>query len=530
MEQYLGLLMGKCVMVQPRQTTTQTDITRRHRYESGVVPGRIKYISHGPSSAAALLRRVEGTGARRKAVTIKLRELCGSVRDNLSCCLAVGYACCKNKIKQRTQEADLLQRGGIQSRLKGILLFTLFLVARPAEAQTCIPPEKVGLSPERLSRIKQTFQGLVDEGKIAGATTLISRKGQIAHWDSYGYMDLEAQRPMAKDAIFRIASMTKAVTAVAVLQLLEQGHFQLDDPIETYIPVFKKARVLDPNQAGADPNHPRTVPLERPITIRDMLRHTPGIYGGRRFTEAGLRDWQGSLADYVETLVSVPLACQPGARFQYSFAIDVLGHLVEVLSDQRLDAYFKEQIFAPLGMDDTGFVVPPDKLCRLTNHYLYREGKLICKEKASESPFLKRAAALSGGGGWSYSYPGLVTTAADWWRFMEMLRRGGRLNGVRILSRPTVQLMCADHLGDIPGHFEPGTGHGIGVGVVTDSAQHGQLASTGTIYWAGGPHNTYYFVDFQEQMCGLMFMQNAPFGHLNLMRRFLVLAHQAIDD
>ncbi len=208
----------------------------------------------------------------------------------------------------------------------------------------------------------------------------------------------------------------------------------------------------------------------------------------------------------------------------------MLGHLVETVSGRPLDEYFQQFIFGPLDMRDTGFVVPAEKVARLTNHYAFEKGKLVCKEQAATSPFLEQAKALSGGGGWSYSYPGLVTTARDWWRFMEMLGRYGRLDGQRLLSRPTVELMCADHLGDLPGAFEPGTGHGLAVGVVTDAAQHGQLASTGTIYWAGAPHNTYYFVNFEQQMCGLVFLQNGPFGHLDLMQRFLILAHQTIDE
>lgn len=408
------------------------------------------------------------------------------------------------------------------------LLLGQALCATPLK-QT-IAPKAVGLSGERLARITCTFSDLITEGKVAGAVVLVGRRGQIAYCQALGDMDCETHRAMRTDTLFRIASMTKAVTAVATLQLLEQGKYQLDDPIEQYLPVFAKARVMDPNQSGADPNNPRTIPLERSITIRDLLRHTPGIWGGQRFTALGMRTWTGSLSDYVETLVRVPLSCQPGTRFQYSFATDVLGYLVEVISGQSLDSYFQKHIFTPLGMRDTGFVVPPEKRSRLANHYLYQDGVLVCKEQAATSPFLKRAKALSGGGGWGYSYPGLVTTPGDWWRFMEMLREGGQFAEKRILSRTTVKLMCNDHLGDIPGAFEPGTGHGLGVGVVTDGTTHGQLTSTGTIFWAGAPHNTYYFIDFEEEMCGLMFMQNAPFGHLDLMRRFLVLAHQAIND
>ncbi len=391
-------------------------------------------------------------------------------------------------------------------------------------------PETVSLSSERLTRIDRTFQELANQEQIAGVSLLISRKGQVAYRRNIGFMDVETQKEMAPDAIFRIASMTKALTAVAVLQLFEQGHFMLDDPAAQLIPVLKTMRVMDPNQAGADSNQPRTIPLVRDITIRDLLRHTSGIYGGSRYTQAGLRNWQGSLEEFVERLASVPLDCQPGTRFQYSYSTDVLGYLVEVVSGRPLDEYFVKRITTPLDMVDTGFVVPPDKVSRLTNHYCFSDGKLVCKEKTASSPFLKRAKALSGGGGWSYSYPGLVTTIEDWWRFLEMLRGYGQLDGVRVLSRKTVELMCADHLGDIPGAFEPGTGHGLGVGVITDTNKHSQLAGNGTIFWAGGPHNTYYFVDFEEQMCSIMFMQTEPWNHLNLMRRFLVLSHQAIND
>jgi CubicO group peptidase (beta-lactamase class C family) len=324
--------------------------------------------------------------------------------------------------------------------------------------------------------------------------------------------------------------MTKVVTAVAVLQLMEQGRFRLDDPASRVIPGFAQVKVLAPDQTGTDPSTPRTVALARAITIRDLLRHTSGIDYGSPQKTADLYDWQGSLSGFVDRLLTIPLRCQPGAEFRYSFSTDALGLLVEAVSDRPLDRYFQEDIFTPLDMRDTGFVVPAEKVARLTNHYEIENGQLVCRDKATESPFLKRAAGLSGGGGWHYSYPGLVTTARDWWRFLEMLRNYGRLGERRVLSRKTAELMCADHLGAIPGFFEPGAGYGLGVGVVTDGVRHGQLASTGTIYWAGGPHNTYFFVDFKEEMVGVLMIQTGPFGRNDMMRRFLTLAHQAIDD
>ncbi len=409
------------------------------------------------------------------------------------------------------------------STLRSMLVSAMLASCGFASDLETVRPEEVGLSSARLDRLRQVFQSHVDEGRLAGALVLVGRQGKVACCDTLGHMDVKARKPMRKDSLFRIASMTKAVTAVAVLQLMEQGHFLLDDPVSKYLPAFKDMTVA--GESG------KVEAAHRPIAIRDLLRHTSGLlYGGKAYRQAGLHQWDRSLAEFVETLAALPLAYPPAARFEYSYSTDVLGHLVETVSGRPLDEYFQQFVFEPLDMHDTGFVVPAEKVGRLTNHYAFEDGKLVCKEQAETSPFLKQAKALSGGGGWSYSYPGLVTTARDWWRFMEMLRRYGRLDGQRVLSRPTVELMCADHLGDIPGAFEPGTGHGLAVGVVTDAAQHGQLASKGTIYWAGAPHNTYYFVDFEERMCGLILLQNGPFGHLDLMQHFLILAHQAIDD
>jgi CubicO group peptidase (beta-lactamase class C family) len=412
------------------------------------------------------------------------------------------------------------------------LLLSALLAAAPALDIPTAQPAEVGLSAQRLAVMEDTFGALVDEEQIAGALTLVSRRGKVAHLQAVGWQDVEAKRPMRPDSIFRIASMTKGITAVAVLQLLERGLLRLEDPVSRFIPGFADARVLDPDQAGADPARPRTVPLAREVTIRDLLRHTSGISGGERYTKAGLRNWEGTLAGFVERLLSVPLAVQPGTEFKYSYSIDVLGHVVELVSGQTLDRYFEEKILGPLDMRDTGFVVPVEKVARLTNHYEMENGRLVCRDEAARSPFLRRAVALSGGGGWDYSYPGVVTTARDWWRFLEMLRGFGRLGEQRILSRKAVELMASDHLGALPGvrPNEPGTGHGLGVGVVTNGAKHGQLASTGTIFWAGGPHNTYYFVDFEEEMCGIFLVQTGPWRHRDMMRRFLTLAHQAIDD
>jgi CubicO group peptidase (beta-lactamase class C family) len=415
-------------------------------------------------------------------------------------------------------------------RLGAVVLLCIATTAALASEMPMATPAEVGLSAERLARIDRAFQAAVDEGRVAGALVLIGRRGKVAHLRTFGYADIESHRRMSDDAIFRIASMTKTVTAVAALQLLEEGRFGLDDPVSRYIPAFAKARVLAADQSGADPAAPRTVDMQRPMTIRDLFRHTSGIWGGERDAQVGLHEWNGSLAGFVEAVAGLPLGYQPGAEFRYGYSTDVLGYLVELISGMPLDRVFAERIFGPLGLRDSGFTVPKEKVQRLTSDYRYSEKEgLVCVDRAESSFFLRRAEGLSGGGGWSYSYPGLVTTARDWWRFVEMLRRYGQLDGQRILSRKTVELMCADQLGDIPSTLRPGIGYGLGVGVIRDAAANGHLASQGTIYWAGGPHNTYYFVDFREEMSGILLMQNGPYGH-DLMRRFLALAHQAIDD
>lgn len=314
-----------------------------------------------------------------------------------------------------------------------------------------VKPEDVGLNPQRLDQLSHTLQTHVDRGQIAGVLALVGRRGHVAYCETFGYMDVEAARPMQADSIFRIASMTRAVTAVAVLQLMEQGRFMLDNPVSKHIPAFKDMTVaVDPSEI---------VPAERPITIRDLLRHTSGIlYGGKACRQAKLHQWGRSLSAFVETLCALPFGSQPGGQFKYSYSTDVLGYVVEVVSDRPLDDYFEQFIFKPLAVHDTGFAVPREKVERLTNHYHYTQGKLECRERAATSPFLKRAKALSEGSGSSYSYPGLVTTARDWWRFMEMLRNQGQLDGKRVLSHPAAQVMCADHLGDIPGASSPGPG------------------------------------------------------------------------
>lgn len=360
---------------------------------------------------------------------------------------------------------------------------------------------------------------------------MIVRRGRVAHFESFGEMDIEAARPMRKDTIFRIASMTKMITTVAAIMLYEEGRFTLHDPVSKYVPEFRDLKVaVDSNLT--------TVSAKREITIRDLMRHTSGITyaSGSRvvdplYRKAGLRSWDKSLAEFVKVLAKIPLAFHPGEDWEYSLSTDVLGYLIEVISGMPLDEFFKERIFDPLNMRDTGFVVVEDKLDRLASVYEFRDGKLNLLESAQDTPLRRRPPAFSGGGGWASlgSDGGLVSTAEDYMRLLQMLLNGGTMGGKRLLSPKSVELMMTDHLNGIPTWLEEGVGFGLGFAVLMDPGAFGELGSEGMVWWAGSD-NTYFWIDRREQMIGLVMTQIRPFGHLDLMSRFQQLALQAIEE
>jgi len=399
------------------------------------------------------------------------------------------------------------------------------------------PPQDVGLSPARLARLEGALRDHVERGELPGVVAVVARRGRVAWSVSLGYGDLEAERPLTEDALFRVASMTKMITIVAALTLYEEGRFLLSDPVSRWIPELEGVVVAGEGWSRDEPGA-RTEPVRSPITVRDLMRHTSGFtYAGGGhpvdplYEEAGLRSWEGDLADFVRTLAGLPLAFQPGTAWEYSLSTDVLGYLIEVVTGQPLDQVFEERVFGPLDMRDTGFVVSDARLPRLTNVYEFEEGQFRLLEAAVESPLRKRPPAFSGGGGWAAlgSDGGLVSTARDYLRFLQMLESGGQLGDVRILSRKTVELMTTDHLDGISTWLGPGTGFGLGVGIVTDVGASGELGSPGQYFWAGSD-NTYFWVDPEEELIGLLMVQVRPFGHLDLMSRFAVLVQQAIDD
>jgi CubicO group peptidase (beta-lactamase class C family) len=396
-----------------------------------------------------------------------------------------------------------------------------------------VKPEGVGFSSKRLGRINAVMQRAVDEGKCAGILTMVARRGQIAHLDCFGMMDVKAGKPMQPDTIFRIYSMSKPVTSVAVMMLYEEGHFQLATPVSEFIPGFKDAKVfVRETESGLE-----LADMEQEITIHHLLAHTSGLsYGFHEdlavdalYREVFPRSEEGTLEKMVEVLPTLPLAFQPGQGWRYSFSTDVLGYVVQVISGQPFDAFLQQRIFEPLGMVDTGFYVPAEKIDRFAALYgRSEEGELGLMETPATGRYAKPPVFLSGGGG-------LVSTVHDYVRFAQMLLNGGQLDGARLLGRKTVELMMMNHMSEalLPFTVNPGEppawGYGFGLGgkVMMDPAQAGILGSRGEYSWSGAA-STGFWVDPQEEVIGLIMTQLMPFQPLvNALR---VLVYQALAD
>ncbi len=396
-------------------------------------------------------------------------------------------------------------------------------------------PETLGLSSERLERIGTAVQHDIDDKRIAGAVTLVIRRGHVAWFKSLGMMDREAGKAMQPDAMFRICSMTKPITSVAVMMLYEEGRFLLEDPVSNYLPEFKNPKVLVKPASG----EPYSIPATKEITVRDLLRHTSGITYqwngdlGPMYESAGvasgLLQYEGTIGDSVKHLAAQPLLFNPGSRFEYSLGVDVLGRLVEVLSGKPLDEFFRTRIFEPLGMKDTYFFPPDNKLDRLAAAYTYSADKGL--NRFPDTP-IKEGAFV-----YSADYPtrgpkklfsggaGLVSSAMDYARFCQMMLDGGKAGSTRLLSRKTVELMTHDQLGKI----DPEQGFGLGFGIEGVKEPMSELGSVGEYNW-GGFFYTGFTIDPKEQMIVVFMAQLHPTGDLALDREVNVLAYQAIID
>ena len=384
-----------------------------------------------------------------------------------------------------------------------------------------------GMSRDRLERLDDHFHAYVDAGEIAGVVTYVSRRGQVVHQDAYGMADIEARRPMTQDSYFYVYSMTKPVTSVALLMLYEEGKFQLNEPVARYLPELANARVFD-REAG------RVVDAVRQPTIQDVFRHTAGyLYGpqgetelDRAYREANLLG--SNLAEFSRKLGQLPLAYQPGTRWVYSVSHDVQARLVEVLSGQPFDAFVRERILEPLGMTKTVFGRPDRLKDQFAVIYTVNGSGALVPNGALDAP----GAAARVLGGFSLSL-----TAADYARFAEMLVNDGELDGVRILSPKTIDLMASNHLPDgvtrgaAGGGTAGGEGYGLGVRVVVDPAKAGNLTSAGVFGWSGAA-GTHFFVDREEGLVGVFMIQKmggGP-GGPRMSAQFETLVYQAIVD
>ncbi len=404
-------------------------------------------------------------------------------------------------------------------------------IAAPESTLTMATPEEVGMDSQRLARVTQAMQSLVDQGLLAGVVTMVARNNKIVHFESVGYRDLESGAQMSNDALFRIYSMTKPVTGVALMMLYEEGRFRLADPVEKYIPEFKGLKVA----AGVDAEgNLLTEAANHPMTIRELMSHTGGLSYGLfsqskvddLYTEANVLDSNSTLKDMIGKLSGIPLRQQPGSLWHYSVSVDVQGYLVEVLSGQKFDEFLEERLFQPLGMKDTGFYVPAEKHARFAQVYGYaQDGKLVAQEGfAGAQNWLEPVNFLSGGGG-------LISSTMDYMRFSQMLLNGGELDGVRILSPLTVELM---HRNQMPRGMAdnilgaPGTVFGLGFAVVSDPVE-AEGYSKGEFYW-GGAAGTWFWIDPVEDLVFVGMIQQ--FGNLRPDVRSLArrLTYQAIME
>lgn len=411
-----------------------------------------------------------------------------------------------------------------------------------SELKVNIDPKEVGMSAERLSRIDAHFKDYVDDGRLPGYHVAVARYGQIVHSSTYGMRDVEAKTPIEQDTMYRIYSMTKPITSIALMMMVEEGKIQLTDEVSNYIPSFGNIRVF----TGGSSTKPITAPSRAPMRVWHLLTHTAGLTYGFNYYDATDAIYRAREAEFAkefpnptleqvcDNFAAMPLVFEPGTSWNYSVATDVVGRLVEVVSGMRLGDFLQKRILGPLGMNDTSFCVAPDKQSRLAALYAFdpSPAKKV-RYTAIENQVITQRSWDSGGGG-------LVSTAADYWKFLQMLENGGELNGVRIISPTTLDLMTMNH---IPGNkdisdwgrpmgeevFYDGLGFGLGFAVVIDQAKTKVACSNGTYSW-GGMASTAFWIDPVEEITAMFFTQLMP-STTHPIRPFLrSLVYQSITE
>ena len=420
-------------------------------------------------------------------------------------------------------------------KLKTRALISLSLAILLTGCAAVEPPTAAGIDGERLGRIDTAIERELAAGKMPGAVALVMRNGEIVYHKSFGYADIASETPMRTDNIFRIASMTKAITSVAVVMLYEQGHFQLNDPVTNYLPEFMGMSVVTSvDEAG---NVTATSPATRLIRVIDLLTHSAGISypfipGKLRksYIDAGIIDGVTAkdlqLESQMQLLATQPLLFEPGTAFAYGLSTDVLGYLVEVVSGKSLAQFFAEEIFSPLGMSDSYFYLPEEKADRLATLYASVDGVGLVVAKGDESELILDDPRYPIRGARSYysGGAGLSSTAYDYGRFLQMLLNDGELDGVRLLGRKSVELMRTARIdwdGDKDADF------GLGFAVITDIGERGELWSPGAYTW-GGAFDTSYWIDPEEKLLGVFMSQARP-ARSKISEQFSTLVYQALE-
>jgi CubicO group peptidase (beta-lactamase class C family) len=422
------------------------------------------------------------------------------------------------------------------ARLRAASFIAALLLATLAHASSeplpRVQPEAVGLSSERLKQLDPVLKSYVEEGKLAGSVLWVARRGKLVYLQAFGQRDREARSPMQTDSIFRIASQTKALVSVGIMMLAEQGRLQISDPLSKYIPEFKETTVAVPKDGGGYD----VVKAKRPIVLRDLLTHTAGIGYGTgpaedKWKAAGIGGWyfadrKEPIAATVSRMAALPMDAQPGEKWVYGYSVDILGVVIERASGKPLDEFLRVNLLEPLGMQDTAFYLPPAKKARLTVVYSATgAGKL---ERAPDPGAMVGQGAYLEGPRQSFSGgAGMLSTAGDYGRFLQMMLNGGELEGKRLLSRKSVELMLTDHLRGVP--FRDGVGMGLGFSVLKDLGARGTLGSVGEFGWGGAYHSTYW-ADPREQLVVVYLTQLNPAMEIDDFDKVRSLIYQSIVD
>ena len=429
--------------------------------------------------------------------------------------------------------------------MRCLLIITVVLASFKMSAQTPLfemaEPESLGFSSERLMRINEKMNQYISENRTGCIQTMIARNGEVIHFENFGYSDIESEKLLQSNDIFRIYSLTKPVTAVALMILFEEGYFHLDDKVSKFIPEFNDLKVLIEEDGERE-----LVDQKYPITIKQLLTHTAGLgyyfdltglcnsywdcpaglyannYVDTLYIQSNLLDITAPKGNFIKKLTGLPLRYQPGEDLYYSIGLDVIGYLIEVISGMPLDEYMEQMIFSPLSMKDTDFYVPSDKLNRFTTIYWPNpDGTLQATDSPDNSTYSRKPTFFSGGAG-------LASTISDYLKFAKMLLNKGELNGVRILSPQTVEFMTINHLqsDDV---FLPGHGMGLGLVTVEDITQI-NLPGNNKEYFAAGAANTYLWIDPEDKIISMVWTQIWPYAGTTLAKDFKLLVNQALLD